>query len=187
MKKTMTALATVVATTLTAASFAVGPAEAGSPVDSHQAAKHSLGTKSLAKVLAADGGRFDQASVLVHDHDRRHRAFTREVGEGHVVAGMEQHLATGQRHGFQMWLNQGEVLGRQRAQQAVATGRRTKVDVQPRCGQRHREPPVSLSQNAKAWLGFSVHRNVRKVIENRRAATGGMECCQVSRASPRSR
>ena len=60
MKKTMTALATVVATTLTAASFAVGPAEAGSPVDSHQAAKHSLGTKSLAKVLAADGGRFDR-------------------------------------------------------------------------------------------------------------------------------
>jgi uncharacterized surface protein with fasciclin (FAS1) repeats len=61
MKKTMTAMATVVATTLPAACCAGGaPAGASSPVDSHHAAKHSLGTRSLAKVLAADGGRFDR-------------------------------------------------------------------------------------------------------------------------------
>lgn len=61
MKKTMTALATVVATTLTAASFSLAaPAEAGTPVDSHRAAEHRLGSTSLAKVLAADGARFDR-------------------------------------------------------------------------------------------------------------------------------
>jgi uncharacterized surface protein with fasciclin (FAS1) repeats len=61
MKKTKQALATVMATTLTAAGVAVAaPAEAGSHVDSHQAVRQRLGTTSLAKVLAADGGRFDR-------------------------------------------------------------------------------------------------------------------------------